>query len=199
VCAFERMGASRVSDEGAGKNAQPALDVGSGRGRVRGRSSEWYAGEATDLADHVDEARLHVVDNSESPCETRVGGEGQMRERSERLDRRARRVGVDARGGVEREEWGRARPALTATGPTRTFEILYRDGLAAQLSFIHRTPAMHGRRDVSVHGRGEGARNTRHGKTRSGKRANFYRGAPRPFPELPLLAETSRRHLQVQS
>ena len=109
--AFERMGASRVSDEGAfGKTPSQALDVGSGRGGVRGRSSEWYAGEATDLADHVDEARLHVVDNSESPCETRVGGEGQMRARSERLDRRARRVGVDARGGVEQEEWGEFGP-----------------------------------------------------------------------------------------
>lgn len=109
MCAFERMGASRVSDEGAfGKTPSQALNVGSGRGGVRGQSSEWYAGEATDLADHVDEARLHVVDNSESPCETRVGGEGQMRARSERLDRRARRVGVD--GGVEQEEWGEFGP-----------------------------------------------------------------------------------------
>ena len=112
----------------------------------------------------MDEARLHVVDNSKSPCETRVCGEGQMRARNENLDRRAKRVGVDGQGGVENKERGRARPALTATGPTRTLEILYRDGLAAVLSFIYRTPAIHGRRDVSVHGGGEGARYTRRGK-----------------------------------
>ena len=129
-----------------------------------GKSYTWCAVEATDLADHVDEARLHVVDNSKSPCETRVCGEGQMRARNENLDRRAKRVGVDGQGGVENKERGRARPALTATGPTRTLEILYRDGLAAVLSFIHRTPAIHGRRDVSVHGGGEGARYTRRGK-----------------------------------
>ena len=71
-----------------------------------GKSSTWCAVEATDLADHVDEARLHVVDNSKSPCETRMCGEGQMRARNENLDRRAKRVGLTGRAASKTKSGG---------------------------------------------------------------------------------------------
>lgn len=103
--ALERMGASRVSDEGAGKGQAGASMTGRGEEGC-GKSSTWCAVEATDLADHVDEARLHVVDNSKSPCETRMCGEGQMRARNENLDRRAKRVGLTGRAASKTKSGG---------------------------------------------------------------------------------------------
>ena len=74
-------------------------------------------------------------------------------------------------------------------------EILYRDGLAAVLSFIYRTLRFTGEGMLAFTVEGKGRLHT----TWEDAVRKRTVTSTSPFPELPLLAETPRCHLQVQS